>query len=152
MIAPGCMPSYRARGPRKVMSYVRVRKRAKKARGPAPPPATADRELDLELVALAAGSGELPVARVRTRGLSAEALAGAFAAWLGEQVRWLRPRAIPGAIAFVGLFGIMAATSYLVRTPAPSAAAAPRVDVRWQHVALATPTHAVAAGHTIIDW
>lgn len=150
MITPGWMPSYRARGPRKVMSYVRVRKRAKKPRVLAGP----TRE-EIAQLALAAGSVPLPAARVRVRGLSPAIMAASLGAWLGAQARWLRPRALPGVIAFAGLCGIMSAMSYLVKVPTATVAAAVRApapvgysltkaDMSWQTVVLGTPAAAVA--------
>ncbi len=152
MITPGWMPSYRARGPRKVMSYVRVRKRAKKPRGLAGP----TRE-EIAQLALASGSVPLPAARVRVRGLSPAGVAASFVGWLGAQARWLRPRALPGVIAFAGLCGIMSAMSYLAKVPAATVAAtvparppAPvgynltKADMSWQRVVLGTPAAAVA--------
>ncbi len=161
MITPGWMPNYRTRGPRKVMSYVRVRKRAKKSRPATAPSLSAT---DLELIALTAGSAELPAARVRTRKITTAAVAANLLSWLGERARWLRPRALPAVIALIGLCGIIASTSYLAHPPSDASAATrasralpkawipARVDTRWQHVALAAPGASTHASGTTIDW
>lgn len=154
MITPGWMPSYRARGARKVMSYVRVRKRRKKSRVLGGP--TREELAQVAQLALAVNVVPLPAARLRTRGVSTARIAASFVGWLGVQASWLRPRAVPGVIALAALCGIMSAMSYLARVPATTvaAAAAPppahvgysltKADLSWQTVVLGTPAAAVA--------
>ena len=156
MITPGSMPNYRTRVAKKKLSYVRPRRRGKRSReGLAAREAAALLEL-----ASASMPAELPAARLRVRGVTAAAVAGSFVAWLRDQARWLRPRAIPAAVALIGLVGLMATTSYIAHMdvqrdaePAMSAwstgsrtsghvppgAALARNEYRVSHVALINP-------------
>ena len=55
---------------------------------------------------------ELPVATLRTRALETR-LWLEVRGWLASKWRWLRPRSIPVAVAFVGMLGVLASASYL---------------------------------------
>lgn len=55
---------------------------------------------------------ELPVATLRPRD-SGEQLLLAVRGWLASKWRWLRPRAIPVAVAFAGMLAVLASASYL---------------------------------------
>ena len=59
---------------------------------------------------------ELPVATLRPRDSGAQLLLDARG-WLAARWQWLRPRAIPVAVAFVGMLGVLVSASYL-RDPA----------------------------------
>jgi hypothetical protein len=114
MIGPGSFPfplrrpSSRRRTPLG-LAYRRRRgpRRAKKS------PASHPEPRNTELVLLHHGPYELPVATVRTRRPHLRALLGDLAMWLAARWAWLRPRAIPVAVAFGGLFLFLAAEHYL---------------------------------------
>jgi hypothetical protein len=55
---------------------------------------------------------ELPVATLRPRESGAQLLLD-VRGWLAARWRWLRPRAIPVAVAFAGMLGVLASARYL---------------------------------------
>jgi hypothetical protein len=55
---------------------------------------------------------ELPVATLRPRDSASQLLLDARG-WLAARWQWLRPRAIPVAVAFAGMIGVLVAASYL---------------------------------------
>jgi hypothetical protein len=55
---------------------------------------------------------ELPVATLRPHETGAQLLLDARR-WLAARWRWLRPRAIPVAVAFAGMLGVLASANYL---------------------------------------
>jgi hypothetical protein len=55
---------------------------------------------------------ELPVATLRPRDTGAQLLLDARG-WLAARWRWLRPRAIPVAVAFAGMLAVIASAHYL---------------------------------------
>jgi hypothetical protein len=55
---------------------------------------------------------ELPVATLRPQETGARLLLDARS-WLASKWRWLRPRSIPVAVAFVGMLAVLTSASYL---------------------------------------
>lgn len=55
---------------------------------------------------------ELPVATLRPRDSASQLLLDARG-WLAARWQWLRPRAIPVAVAFAGMIGVLVSASYL---------------------------------------
>jgi hypothetical protein len=58
---------------------------------------------------------ELPIARLRPRTSQARhhVIRGCLQQWLAHRWRWLRPRAVPMIVAFLGMLGVLGATKYL---------------------------------------
>jgi hypothetical protein len=55
----------------------------------------------------------LPIATLVRGAGTAQALVGELRGWLAGQAAWLRPRAIPMAVAFAGMLAVLASVSYL---------------------------------------
>jgi hypothetical protein len=97
----------RRRGPQ----LVRVRRRPR--RGPA------KRAVDRAPIAAVSWDGEpaprapLPTATLVRGAGAAQTLMGELRGWLAGQAAWLRPRAIPMAVAFAGMLAVLASVSYL---------------------------------------
>lgn len=98
-------------GPRRrTLAYTSRRPRRRRARRSARAPgATA---VNTEVMIFDQPPAELPVARLRPRDGGARLLLD-VRGWLAARWRWLQPRAIPVAVAFAGMLGVLASASYL---------------------------------------
>jgi hypothetical protein len=69
----------------------------------------------MEVMLFDGSRAELPVARLRPRTSQARhhVLRGCLQQWLAHHWRWLRPRAVPMIVAFLGMLGVLGATKYL---------------------------------------
>jgi hypothetical protein len=97
---------------------------------------------------------ELPVATLRPRDGGARFLLD-VRGWLAARWRWLRPRAIPVAVAFAGMLGVLASASYLRelahRPPEPSEpSAAPVITARTAEAPVARALPATRPVVTIV--
>jgi hypothetical protein len=98
-----------ARSRRRGPELVRVRRRPRRASG---------KRRDIPVAAVAWNSepaprAPLPIAMLVRGGGTAQTIIGELRGWLAGQAAWLRPRAIPMAVAFAGMLGVLASVSYL---------------------------------------
>lgn len=109
MIGPGWMPS-RPRPMAKVKRLVRYVPRVRRK------PVSHEAPAAVEVALFASSVAALPVATLMPRrgdGRPA-VIRGALGRWTEARWRWLRPRAIPLLVAFMGLVGVLNARSYLI--------------------------------------
>jgi hypothetical protein len=85
-------------------------------------PATA---FDLGVSALRA---PLPTAVLVRGATPAQTFVGGVRGWLANRAAWLRPRAIPMAVAFAGMLGVLASVNYLSSMNPRTAQASPSAD------------------------
>ena len=121
MIGPGSMPRFlRPLGRKRIFAY---RRRRVKRRPPhaqqRPMPAMCDaREVLFDL-----GKQELPTATLVHKRETPRTLLGAFSAWLLARWHWLTPRAVPVAVAAIGMLLVLWSADYLAHShyePLPS--------------------------------
>lgn len=113
MIGVGWLPRHRPRGLRRPpLAYTRLRRRSRTRSNREAPSTTS---VNTEIVLFDRGPCEFPVATVRPRSAHARAIAlvGALQAWLVAQWKFLRPRAVPCAVAGAGMLAVLAFSDYL---------------------------------------
>jgi hypothetical protein len=107
---------YRPRGlsPLSKRTIAYTRRRRKKSR-PVEKQARSARPVNTEIVLFDHGPAEFPVAAVRPREPSARAVAAiaSLQRWLAARWQWLRPRAVPCAVAGLGMVAVLAFSDYL---------------------------------------
>ena len=115
MIGPGWMPRYRdlTRGQRKrTLAYTPVRRRSIPRTNKQ---ANSTPAVNNEIVLFDHGQAEFPIATVRPRELRARAIALIvdLQLWFERRWEWLRPRAVPCAVAGLGMIAVLASADYL---------------------------------------
>jgi len=113
MIGPGWMPRYRPTQRRRTLAYTRVVRsrslpRTIKQAKPAP-------AVNNEIVLFDQPQAEFPIATVRPRELRARAIALVvdLQLWFVRRWEWLKPRAVPCAVAGLGMIAVLASADYL---------------------------------------
>jgi hypothetical protein len=124
----GQLPRYRPRGLRRpTLAYTQLRRKRSQKRtksssaNPAP--------VNTEIVLFNHGPVEFPVATVRPREVRAFAIAllTDLKNWLAARWEWLKPRAVPCAVAGLGMVAVIASADYLAHDHSDKASSAPRV-------------------------
>lgn len=114
MIGPGWMPS-RPRPPY-ISVYVRRRpaRRSPSATAATTPNVTTDRCI-MDVMLFDGSRAELPIAQLRPSASQARhrVIRGYLQQWVTDRWSWVRPRAVPLIVAFVGMLGVLGATKYL---------------------------------------
>lgn len=137
MIGPGWLPGYRARHSlptrRHTLAYMRSRRARSRSTNKQ---ATRQQLSNTEIVIFDYGPSEFPVATAVPRAPRARAIAMAAALqrWLAARWLWLKPRAVPCAVAGLGMIAILAFSDYLANQHGKTIASK---DARVVHIDIA---------------
>lgn len=120
MIGPGSLPRWRPGVRKRMWTYMRRRpkRRSRAAPARAMRPVCDDQDVLFDL-----GKSELPTATLVHKRESARTLFGALSAWLYARWQWFTPRAVPVAVAAIGMLLVIWSADYLAHSqfePLPS--------------------------------
>lgn len=126
MIGPGWMPRAGAMRPmrKRTLAYTRKRDRSFRRTNKQ---AKLIPAVNNEIVLFDQSRAEFPIATVRPRELRARAIALVvdLQCWLARRWAWLRPRAVPCAVAGLGMVAVLASADYLAHNHDNAAAKTP---------------------------